>query len=134
MKNTINKAVSFFLLLSLISCIAFAGHVFVLKQLSKPLFDNLIIQAYLLNLVFASIVYAIILFLSKKHENILGFVFMSSSLIKFGLFFLFFSPTYRADDEMSRIEFLTFFIPYAVCLIIETTFLIKQLNKQTIKA
>ena len=129
----IRKVISFSLLLTFLAGIVFGAHVFVLEKYNNPLFDNLIIEAYLFNTFFAILVYSLILFLSTKHSNILGFVFMSSSLVKFGLFFLIFYPDFKQDGEMNRVEFLSFFIPYCISLSMETTFLIKHLNNQDLK-
>jgi len=53
---------------------------------------------------------------------------MLGSFLKFGLFFIFIYPSYKLDGDTTKFEFLTFFIPYIACLIIETSDLIKLLN------
>lgn len=131
MNEKIKLISSFGLLLLFVTTLTFLGHLAVLYVKELPLFNNLIVNAYLLNIIFAFAVFILMIFLSDKHQNILGFVFMSSSLVKFGLFFLLFYPVYHFDGKMSRVEFLTFFIPYAVCLVVETRSLIIQLNKTT---
>ena len=60
-----------------------------------------------------------------------GFIFMAGSGLKFLFFFLLFYPEYNSDGEMQTIEFVTFFVPYAVCLILEVIYLSKQLNNQS---
>ena len=40
-----------------------------------------------------------------------------------------FYPTYNADGDADKIEFLAFFVPYALSLILETYTLVKILNK-----
>ena len=77
-----------------------------------------------------TIVYFIVLikYLSKIITT-LGFVFMGGSLLKFVLFFTFFYPLFKSDGELSKAEFVSFFIPYAIALILEVYFLIKILNR-----
>ena len=55
---------------------------------------------------------------------------MAGSGLKFLLFFLLFYPSYKADGNMSTLEFISFFIPYAICLILEVSYLSKELNNQ----
>ena len=108
--------------------IAFGLHLFVLQILEYPLFNNLIVKSYLVNLVLAFGIYVAMYKLKDTQPNNLGFIFMMGSLVKFGLFFLFFFPSYKADGEMTSLEFSSFFIPYAISLILETLTLSKLLN------
>ena len=104
-------------------------HFYLLEQLQLPLFANKIILCYVVNCLLALTIYIGLYFLRKKQESNLGFIFMVGSLIKFGLFFLLFYPDYKSDGEIQTIEFSTFFIPYAICLFIETFFLTRLLNE-----
>lgn len=124
----IKQIVSFLVVLTLGVAVVFSIHIYALNQLGLPLFDHMIVKAYGVNYFFALLVFALIVKLASTNANIVGFVFMGSSLLKFTAFFIIFYPIYNLDDEMSRPEFLTFFIPYVVCLVLETTFLIKYLN------
>jgi len=108
--------------------IVFGLHLLVLHLFEYPLLNNLIVRSYLVNLVMAFGIYVAMYKLKEIQPNNLGFIFMMGSLVKFGLFFLFFFPVYKADGEMSSLEFSSFFIPYAVSLILETMTLSKLLN------
>lgn len=108
--------------------IAFGLHLLVLQVLEYPLLNNLIVRSYLVNLVMAFGIYVAIYKLKDTQPNNLGFIFMMGSFVKFGLFFLFFFPVYKADGEMTSLEFSSFFIPYAMSLILETLTLSKLLN------
>jgi F0F1-type ATP synthase assembly protein I len=75
---------------------------------------------------------AIFLFLykmRKKHKDQLGFLFIAGSALKFAVFFLVFHPDFMLDGDINKLEFASFFIPYLLCLIIETLSLVKWLNK-----
>ncbi len=104
-------------------------HFFILKQLKFSVFDNKIVLSYIVNTTLVILIYLGLYILNKMKEQNLGFIFMIGSFIKFGLFFLLFYPDYKSDGTIQTLEFTTFFIPYAVCLTIETYYLTKLLNK-----
>ena len=88
----------------------------------------MIIEGYYANVILAIVIYSSLSFLKKKYNDQLGFLFMAGSFLKFGVFFIFFSPVLKADGEISRLEFLSFFVPYLVCLAAETLGIIRILN------
>ncbi|MFN3917410.1 MAG: hypothetical protein ACK4K0_06680 [Flavobacteriales bacterium] len=93
-----------------------------------PVNENKIVAAYLINAVMAFAIFFIIDRLKKTSPGILGFVFMGGSGLKFLVFFAVFYPFYSADGTISKIEFLSFFVPYSLCLIVEVIFLSKLLK------
>jgi len=109
----------------------FLLHVGILYFLEKPLFQNMIVVSYIVNFAMATIVLLIVERTLRKKSAQSGFVFMAGSGLKFLAFFLIFYPSYREDGTMSTVEFVTFFIPYAFCLIADVIYLSKQLNNQT---
>lgn len=113
---------------SIYLALVFAAHLAILFLLEKPLFENQILQAYIVNLLLAVLIFIALLFFRKKANDYLGYVFMYGSLFKFTIFFIFFYPNYNKTFGNSKQEFLTFFIPYSVCLIIEIKSLIRLLN------
>ena len=124
-----NPILSFVISLLTIAGLAFFLHLGVLTYLGKPLFDHSLILSYGVNIFLAVVVYVFIYRIRNKQATNLGFIYMAGSGIKFLFFFLLFHPSYKADGEMERAEFLTFFVPYAICLIVETTFLVRLLNR-----
>lgn len=108
--------------------VVFLAHLFFLNANHLPLFNDKIIATYATNLLLAVIIFLSLFFLRKKYNDQLGFLFLFGSFLKFAVFFIFFLPMYKADGNISRLEFFAFFVPYAVCLIIETVSLIKLLN------
>ena len=110
------------------STLAFGIHLLIRYWQGGSLWAHSISAAYISNTVLAL---AITIFLIKAPENLknaLGFLFMLGSGFKFILFFAFFYPLYKADGDMTRPEFFTFFIPYATCLLFETQSLIRVLG------
>lgn len=108
----------------------FGLHVMTLKSQNIYPYHHQIEMAYVINYILAAMGFFLLIFLKKKRSNVLGFVFMGISLIKFTFFFVFFYPDYKADGFTEATEFAAFFTPYAVCLIFETGNLIKILNRE----
>ncbi|HKJ06556.1 MAG TPA: DUF6168 family protein [Flavobacteriaceae bacterium] len=117
--------------LSLILILSYFIHFFSLKNLQLPTNSTLLLPAYLANYILAIVIFFSLLFLQKKYEHLLGFIFMGGSFLKFAIFFILFYPTYRLDTEITRLEATSFLIPYLLSLAIETYFLIRLLNKKT---
>ncbi|WP_350289474.1 DUF6168 family protein [uncultured Croceitalea sp.] len=108
---------------------SFLLHLLLLNFLELPLFENRIILAYVINFILAAAIFYTLFHFKEKLKNAIGFLFMGGSFLKFIVFFLLFYPVYKSDGEMQKIEFATFFAPYAIALILETYFTSKMLNK-----
>lgn len=103
-------------------------HVYIYSLL-KISVDNFTLQlSYIVNGLLAIFIFSALMFLKKKYNDQLGFLYMLGSFIKFGAFFLIFYPQFKEDGEITKIEFSIFFIPYLISLLIETIDLIKILN------
>lgn len=90
----------------------------------------MLFQAYAMNFGVAALFFLLIYRLRVNHPDKLGFVFMLGSGIKFTLFFIFFNPSIQFDGVTTKAEFLSFFVPYALSTLIETTSLIRLLNRE----
>ena len=125
-----NKALGrFFLILVSILLVVFFVHINTLHFLNHDLFANRIITSYLGNFAFTVVIFTYIYKNKEKKTESLGFLFLGGSMVKFLLFFIFINPFFIQDGFVSRVEFFSFFIPYAVALVVETQQLIKELNK-----
>jgi len=128
-RNSIQKViVNFFTQLIIGLILVFIAHTYVLNYKSLPIYNDKIILAYLINGLLAIVIFLALFFLRRKQRDQLGFLFMYSSFLKFAFFFIFFYPSYNADGETTRLEFMAFFIPYLFSLLIETMSLINLLN------
>jgi hypothetical protein len=121
---------NFCIKLLIIVLIVFSIHIFILYKLNKPLFEAKILLAYGVNFSLALLIYATLLLLKKKYLDILGFIFMAGSFLKFSVFFIFFYPSYTKDKVINPLETSAFLIPYLTCLIVETFYLIKLLKNK----
>jgi len=125
----ISPIINFSLRIIVILGIVFGVHLALLHYLKLPLFENFILQAYLINIFLAILIYTFLYILKNKYLDLLGFIFMAGSLLKFLFFFIFFYPIYRFDGQVVRLEAMSFLTPYLTCLVVETYYLVKLLNK-----
>ena len=93
--------------------------------------ESAMIQSYSVNLVLGIIVFIIIEIYKKTHTNIVGFIFLAGSLLKFLVYFVYIYPLLTKTGELTKPKFFVFFIPYAICLIVEIIFLVRLMKKQT---
>ncbi len=124
-----NAFTAFSIKLILLLSIAFCIHLSILHFSELPLFNDMIVLAYLANVALAIGIFGFLFLMKEKYSSQLGFLFLGGSFLKFIVFFLLFYPNYKSDGDISTLEFLAFFIPYILCLILETFSLVKWLNK-----
>lgn len=124
----LNPWIQFLILVTLFLTITFLLHTFFLSINGHPKDGDQIIIAYIINGVMAFLIFGALFRYRLTLKNYIGFLFMGGSFLKFIIFFILFYPPYKADGEMSRLEFLAFFVPYAICLILETIFTAKMLQ------
>jgi len=123
-----NSPLGFGLKLFVSLAIVFCAHISILYYLNFPLYENKIILSYVLNFILGITIYILLYKLRIKYLDILGFIYMGGSLLKFAVFFIFFNSTYKEDGNVNSLEAASFLIPYCICLFFETFYLIKLLN------
>ncbi|MFN4123379.1 MAG: hypothetical protein ACK4GL_08760 [Flavobacteriales bacterium] len=126
MKPELKQIGRFLLILTCAGLLSFLVQIY---AFSFPIAENLLVESYLFNILFATTSVFALLRINRKNPGATGFAFMGFSALKFLFFFLVFYPVYYEDGAVSRIEFFSFFIPYSLCLIAEIVFLSKILNK-----
>lgn len=124
----LNLPTKFIALLLLLLLLSFGVHLWILSLRNLALFDNLIVLSYVVNAILAAVIFLLLYRFREKLKNQIGFLFMGGSLLKFVFFFLLFYPTYKADGDMSGLEFAAFFTPYGLSLFLETFFTSKMLK------
>jgi hypothetical protein len=125
----INPVINFTIKLVATLSIVFGIHLIILKWLQQPLFNFLIVEAYIVNAILAIIIYSTLFFLKNKYLDLLGFIFMFGSFLKFGVFFVIFYPAFKEDGAIIKLEAASFLTPYLASLIVEIYYLLKLLNK-----
>lgn len=125
-----HKLLIYFFITILISlAVAFGVHLLVLDDIQKPLFNNKIVLSYVINFVLVTVIFTIIYLLRNQFKTQLGIFFIVGSAIKFLFFFMLFYPSFNADENINLTEFASFFVPYSICLLVETFFIAKVLKK-----
>ena len=124
----INPIVSFLLVLTAILTLVFFSHTYLLNYFGHSRYGNLIVTSYWVNAALAAFIYIPLYLFKNRLKNNIGYLFIAGSFIKFIFFFIFFYPAYRGDGEMGKLEFAAFFVPYAICLVVETVFTSKTLK------
>ena len=124
-----NRFISFTIKLIVIIIAAFAIHLLILKFLESPLFENKIVLSYILNATLAIAIFGLLFKYREKVKDNIGFLFLAGSFLKFMAFFILIYPSYKADGDTSKLEFAAFFVPYLICLFVETSSLVKWLNE-----
>jgi hypothetical protein len=121
-----------FLLVLLISMtIFFFIHLSYLNNnLTELRITNFLIKNYSINYISAGIIFIIIELVKKKNHQILGFIFMLGSLLKFAIYFLFIYSDIPDEVQIKKTYFLMFFIPYFISLANEVLFLSRLLNSE----
>jgi len=122
------NSTSFYSRLIISIVLTFIIHLSILHFLKITLLSNNIIESYLINIFTAILLYYITDKHKSKFKDNIGFIFMLSSFFKFSLFFIFIYPFFDKNSTNLTLEFITFFIPYTICLIIEIIALIKLLK------
>ena len=122
--------ISFIVKLSGGMLLTFGIHLAILHYTNHPLFENRIVLAYIVNYVLAILIYTSLYHFRKKYLDLLGFIFMAGSMLKFAVFFIFFYPFYKENGGLNSLEATSFLLPYLVSLLIEVIFLSNLLNKQ----
>jgi len=124
-----NRFISFTIKIIVTIIATFAIHLLVLKFLELPLLENKIVLSYVLNATLAIAIFGLLFKYRKKVKDNIGFLFLAGSFLKFIAFFILIYPSYKADGDTSKLEFAAFFVPYLICLFIETSSLVKWLNE-----
>jgi len=124
-----NPFLSFSIKAIALLAVAFCAHIAALSIFNFPLFENRIRLSYIVNVSLIISIFGVLYLFKEKYKSQLGFLFLAGSLLKFAVFFLVFYPFYKQDGFISKLEFASFFVPYALGLILETTSLSKWLNK-----
>ncbi len=129
MKETIKHSIRFSLALLLILSITFAIHQLGNRWNEIEFTSHLIIEAYWVNYLMVVLTYFFLLLMKRKNNQAVGFIFLGGFFFKLLIFMLIFNPVYKADDEILTAEFFAFFMPYSICLTLETISLVRILNR-----
>ena len=124
------KSSKFIFSLFIVLAITFGLHIWVTHEMNFSFSISKIGISYTINYFIAIAIFKLFsVFINRKSE-IPGFIFLFGSLLKFVIYFLVLRPIISETESISKVEFSFFFIPYAICLIIEIYFLVNVLRSQ----
>ena len=73
--------------------------------------------------------YLVLLWKESKRNQNLGYYFLFFSVLKFIGFIVLVKPYLDFSQGVKGHSFISFFVPYAICMIYEIWFIIQELNK-----
>lgn len=82
--------------------------------------------SYLFNFAFSYLLLSNFVIFQKKLLGFIGFIFLGSGVMKFGLFFFL---ARSSNYELGRSNFLLFFVPFVICLLVEIFYITRVLNR-----
>ena len=126
----ISTALRFLVKLLVVMVFFFWAHLLIINQSDYSVPGGLLKICYIFNTVIAGIFMLLFLFVSKNQTSILGWVFLLTSGLKFLFFFALIYPHFQSQVSESKLDFLTFFVPYTAALTLEIYQLIKILNQE----
>ncbi len=124
------KSNKFIFTLFIVLSITFGIHIWVTHEMNFSFNISKIGISYTINYFIAIAIFKLFTVFINKKSEILGFIFLFGSLFKFVIYFLVLRPIISETESISKVEFSFFFIPYAICLIIEIYFLVNVLRSQ----
>ena len=87
---------------------------------------DFLIQSYAINTLLAVIALILLSWgIYSKKEN-LSSLYLLTVALKLSVYFLFFAPHFKIDGIITRPEFFTFFVPYAIGLLVEIIVLARR--------
>ena len=87
---------------------------------------DLVNFAYKFNVGITLLFTSTIILASEHLKEQLGFIFLISGMVKLGIFFYLIKTS---DFVLDKSVFLHFFVPYALCIVVEIVFIAKILNR-----
>lgn len=117
-------------ILAVVIGLGFGVHHWGLNQLGSANV-HLLPGFYIMNGLMGAAIGMLIIYLSYTRPDVTGFAFMGGSLLKFAVFFLVFFPDLSEDSDTRKMQFIAFFIPYALSMIVEVWYLIRILNQRS---
>ena len=124
------KSNKFIFTLFIVLAITFGLHIWITHEINFSLNTSKIGISYAVNYIIAIAIFKLFTAFIDKKSELLGFIFLFGSLFKFVIYFLVLRPIISETESISKVEFSFFFIPYAICLIIEIYFLVNVLRSQ----
>lgn len=112
------------------SILLIAIHYLVIHNMEYTNFYYSLPAIYLFHILATLIIYVALVLVYEKAREYTGYTFMGAGLFKMMAAVLFLLPMMLDNTEKPFLDIVSFFIPYFLYLIFETTYAIKLINRQ----
>ena len=119
----------FFLLLLISMIVAFLIQGSIQHFIGVGFLEQHIVPFYGFNFITTYLFFIILIRFVRKSSPNLGYIYLFSSFLKFLLFFAFIKPLLSHGVDVQRSDFISFFLPYSISLIVEITFIVRIMNR-----
>ena len=116
----------FSLLLFLVTGASYAAHYAIITFVYEGHPLDLVNFAYKFNIGITFLFTSTIILVSDRLKEQLGFIFLISGAVKLGIFVYLIKSS---EFDLDKSVFLHFFIPYALCIVVEILYISKILNR-----
>ena len=123
-----NFVLKFALISFIVLGVSLCVHYEIISRLDLVFNISTFFICYAVNYFLALAIFIVIDKIRVNQTELVGYIFLFGSLLKFLVYFTLIYPIFLAEGPLTKFKFLFFFIPYAICLISEVTFLVKLLN------
>ncbi len=116
----------FSILLFLVAGVSYGLHYGIFTYMYPDRSLDLINFAYKFNVGITLLFTSTIILASEHLKEQLGFIFLISGMVKLGIFFYLIKTS---EFVLDKSVFLHFFVPYALCIVVEIIYISKILNR-----
>lgn len=119
------------ILLILITVILFAVHLFVVSGYPNVYFYYPVWSIYAFHFVVTALIFGILSWIGRSFPEFVGYAFMATIVFKMAAALIFLLPLIQMDDFSKVPDFISFFAPYFIYLLIEIVLAMKIINPPT---
>ncbi len=121
----LRQLINFSLLLLLCAAATYLLHIYFFNRFFPEGSVDLINFSYKFNFGITFLFTTSIIIASQRLKDQLGFIFLGSSFVKIAIFLVIVKTS---DFEIDKSDFLHFFIPYALCMVLEIIYVSRILK------
>ena len=121
----LRQLLKFSLLLLLCAAAAYFLHIYLFTRFFPEGSRELIDFSYKFNFGITFLFTSSIIIASQRLKDQLGFIFLGSSFVKIAIFLVIVKTS---DFEIDKADFLHFFVPYSLCMVLEIIYVSRLLK------
>lgn len=121
----------YMILLIIITLILFAVHLFVVSGYHNVYFYYPVWSIYAFHFVVTALIFGILSWIGRSFPDFVGYAFMASIIFKMAAALIFLLPLIQMEDFSKIPDFISFFAPYFIYLLIEIVLAMRIINPST---